>query len=1733
MGLSRLDNFLKSVKGNILYVDPNSIDSTDSIENQGNSPTRPFKTLQRALAEAARFSYQVGNNNDRFNKTTIILEPGDHIVDNRPGLIIDDDGNYLFRSGQIGDPEFVEWSAVTNFNIFSLTNALYKLNSIHGGIIVPRGTSIVGRDLRKTNVIPRFVPNPDNNNIERSAVFRLTGACFVFGFTILDADINGICFKDYTSTQFVPNFSHHKLTVFEFADGANNVRIDDTFISDLSTNRTDLDMYYEKIALVYGQNSGRNIVDPVYSTTVDVDIQTKVDEYRIVGSKGLEVGITSISASGTEVTVTLDEELDELSVNSPIQISGVISVGVGDIYNGKYVITEVVNSNTIKYSTTVENQDTNPNTGAATLNFVIDTVTSASPYVFNCSLRSVYGMCGLHADGSKVTGFKSMVVAQYTGIGLQKDSDAFVRYNTNSGTYQDTISISNIESNSLSKFKPEYENYHIKASNDAFIQVVSVFAIGYAKHFVAESGGDISITNSNSNFGARALEAVGFKNTAFTKDDVGYITHIVSPLNIPNESKTVEFLSIDVGLTTSVSSGAGTTTKLYLAEKTDENDPPQSIIDGYRVGAKTNDALFVELAVSGITSEYSSRIILENSDLSREKTYDVTKASNGIENNIIQSSGIIVLSESHTFLSGEKVRVVSDNGRMPDGIDAESIYYIINSSSSPGLGTTEIKLAQTFNNAISNIPITPNKKGGNLKIVSRVSDKISGDVGHPIQYDSTNSNWYINVSTSNNGIYDAILANGTSNLGNTTPRTYLMRTLNSRSLDDSIYKIRYVVPKNAPITSRPPLQGFVLQESNSTSLTSTEQDIYFDSINTLTTSEELRNPGFIADAEWAAGVATIYTELPHKLSVGSEVRIENVTSGLNTTTNNNAGYNGIFTVSGVTNSKIFTYNLELNPGDFQNDTTIRDLSLPRYSQVRLKNNYQIYKSEEIAPYIPQKEDGVYHLYVINNSNKPSISPFNEIELSQPIENLYPKVNRDNVNSDPDASVCSASNNIIGVVNINDSENSITKETVQKSLNDFQSGFKINSIISTSGTAHTIFTEYDHNLSAISVLTIDNAGSGYVGPAEYYGVNLVGYAGSAVGSNANAKITVDGSGSVTNVVIMDSGGNYGIGNTMQLIPAAGIGTTAGTSYATVSVTNVTNNIGDTIEITGISPEYSQYNTLYKVVGISTLNSKLISVESANTISNHSTDLIASSNFNNSLASYTGKELSVSAISYNSTTGVGIVTFSSAHGLLVGNSVLFGGFNESFFNKTVSVTNVSGLTIASFDFGLNDSPITPTGSGTGYIHGYTSRNGDFESENSSGRLIYSYGGIQSTLSQELTSSFIENDELQILNAASSGFRKGDYVMVNSEIFRISEFVTLDAVSVFRSLLGSPRQTHSSGAVVRKINILPVELRRNSTIRASGHTFEYVGFGPGNYSTAFPERQDRILTFDEDRLSRFINIGGGIVDTTGMDNNGDFAIGNKKLNSSTGREEIFGLPIPQKTGEEINRSLGYDLKEASDFIAERSIIVNGGPNNNILSEFNGPVIFNEKVTTSKSLETKNLFIQGDANVSRRITVGISQPTVSGNYGDVTFRTEPSYGDSVGWVYTLENRWEPWGKVGLGNRYTSNALSAGVLTADYTEGTIARTTDTSLITINITNVPTYDGREYEYKVILNAAGALSNNLTNLNIQINGSFVTVDVNWKDGVSPSGTSAGYYVFDLNILRVGTDWEIMGDFSIYS
>jgi hypothetical protein len=1618
MPLSRLDNFLKNTRGNILYVNPNDLDSTDSIENQGNSLTRPFKTIQRALIEASRFSYQRGLDNDRFGQTTILVYPGDHIIDNRPGWIPDGASSFKLRNGSTSS-DFSQFDLSTNFDLTTDNNALYKLNSIHGGVIIPRGTSLVGLDLRKTKIRPKYIPNPENDNIERSAIFRVTGACYFWQYSILDGDPSGVVYKDYTTNTFVPNFSHHKLTCFEYADGRNPVDIEDAFLT-YSTTRTDLDMYYEKVGYVYGPSSGREI-EPDFPSS-SLDIQPKIDEFRIVGPTGGEVGITSIKSgdgvtSSTTITVTTTEVFEQLAVDTAIQINGVTASG----YNGQFVVTDVVSSNEFKYQVSSAPINPLPIPTGASVNLSVDTVSSASPYIFNISLRSVYGMCGLHADGDKADGFKSMVIAQFTGIGLQKDDNAFVKYDPISGIYKDSTYAGNesIHTDSLAVYKPTYENYHIKCSNNSFLQIVSVFAIGFAQHFVGETGGDQSITNSNSNFGAKSLIASGFRKEAFPRDDVGYITHIIPPKELTTSTTNIEFDAIDVVTTV----GVGSTNRLYLYNRTNEDVFPDNVIEGYRIGAKENDSLKCLISDGGVPTEYSARIIIPNTqftgdEVTSEKKFVIGRSA-GI-NSI--TSNIITLTRPHSFIQGESIRFLSDTGQLPDGLENNRIYYSITS----GISSDQIKVAKTLNDALNAQELVINDKGGTINVVSRVSDKNSGDIGHPIQYDSTQGQWYINVSTAStdNNLYSTITSLGTGILGSATPRTYITRQPDTRNLADTIYKLRYVIPSGSGITSaRPPIDGFIIQDSNDTTgQTNAEVQTYFSPTTvSLNNVSEQRNFRFISNATWDGSFASYQTELPHNLSVGSVVEVVNVTSTNNTSGISSAGFNNTFNVVGISSAKSFQVELTDNPGTFTNDLSNRTVDLPRFKRKRFNDTYYIYRSQEIQKYVPGEQDGIYHLVVLNSSNKPTVAPFAGQNFSQPVQNLYPQTNRDDPASDPRESVSYAIASPIGQVVIDDPKHSVTKETINKTLDDINVGFGITNIVSNvAGTAHTIYTNIDHGLNRITAVSIASSGTGYgSGSAvSLYNARLVGFAGSTTGDYATARITVDGIGGITDVKIMDGGSAYGIGNTLAVV---GVATTAGFVEGYVTVTSIYNNTGDVIRISGVSSESQKdYNQLYRITSIPAGSTKKINVESASVVGNANTTGVGAEFTSSSFGYLTGESLNVTSLVYDNVSGLATVTTSQRHGFRVDNKVRIAGADEDFYNKDFIVTRNTDLNTFVMNVGV--ATVSPTTSGTIYVYrnGVTSNEGNvtIENENIGGRQVVEYAGITTTLSAVISSATTTDIEIQ--DISNLDINIGDYLIIDEEIVRVKTNVTGNPISVFRGVLGTRATTHVLNSVVRRIRANPVEFRRNSILRASGHTFEYLGYGPGNYSTALPERQDRQLSSSEEFLAQSTKYDGGIVVYTGMNSDGDFYIGNKKVSSATGQEEVFDAPIPTVTGEDIaptGVSVGFDVLSPLEVSISRSLRVEGGPDNNIISEFDGPVILNNKLTSTsdKGIEAASIFLQGDATVSRKITVGITTPTLSGNPGDVVYNARPDKGGYLGWVYTNQNDWYRFGYVSL----------------------------------------------------------------------------------------------------------------------
>ena len=101
------------------------------------------------------------------------------------------------------------------------------------------------------------------------------------------------------------------------------------------------------------------------------------------------------------------------------------------------------------------------------------------------------------------------------------------------------------------------------------------------------------------------------------------------------------------------------------------------------------------------------------------------------------------------------------------------------------------------------------------------------------------------------------------------------------------------------------VDGYIVQESN-TGIGGTDAEVqtYFGS-GSLSNINQQRNFSVIADASWDSSASiNVTTELPHDLSIGSEVELVNVTSSLNTTGTAATGFNRHYEVIGISLSLI-------------------------------------------------------------------------------------------------------------------------------------------------------------------------------------------------------------------------------------------------------------------------------------------------------------------------------------------------------------------------------------------------------------------------------------------------------------------------------------------------------------------------------------------------------------------------------------------------------------------------------------------------------------------------------------------------------------------------------------------------------------------------------------------------------------------------------------------------------------
>jgi hypothetical protein len=1570
MPLNKLDNFIKNTEGRILYVNPNDLDSTDSITNQGNSLAQPFKTIQRALLEAARFSYLKGNNNDLVEKTTILLFPGEHLIDNRPGYAIYDNGGAAYAVSRAGGTGVLASSVLSlglesNFDLTQEDNILYKFNSYYGGVVVPRGTSIVGLDLRKTKLRPKYVPNPTDPDVDKAAIFRITGACYFWQFSLFDGDETGLVYtnpNNFGATyQSTPTFSHHKLTCFEFCDGVNKVG---------SYGITDLDMYYSKVSNAY--NAIRDIDQKFPANSLGFAKQRP--EWEIVGAFAADpITVSSIisgngSVASSIVTVTTSEA-HGLNSGTPIKVRGVSGSGVVSPYNISTKVQNVLSDTQFTYLlpglASYPTINPSPSASSATVTIETDTVSGASPYIFNISMRSVWGMNGLHADGNKASGFKSTVVAQFTAVSLQKDDRAFAKYNKSSRTYQ-SVSVSPVYGSSLPEgasqtdsaqvyhldpdavYRQGWETSHIKISNDAFIQIVSVFAIGFTKHFDAESGGDASITNSNSNFGQISLNSSGFKREAFDKDNNAFITSIIPPRAIDMlEEDTIEWLALNVGLTTQV----GISSHLYLFGFTASDNAPSSQTQGYRIGARQGDKLYVVgsgttysaniymcdnvIATSGITTALGSA--------SAVKSYDVSSVS----------SSTFTLG-AHNLQTGEKVIILSDDGDLPENIEDHKVYYAVRTSS------TQIKLATSYTNAVLGDTVTV-YGGTNLHILSRVSDKESGDIGSPVQYDPVNSSWFIHTNA-NNAIYSAFASGGTATFGTSTDLAYVNRIADERSLDEKLYKLRVVIPKELS-NAKDPENGFVIQTSSSTGA---RNDADFTRTSIASTDYGYnKNPRFISTCSVSSNRVTVVAELPHNLQTGDIVIIRNVTSSDNTTGEDNLGYNGRFTVA-VTDDVTFNYSttdtfgIAHTPGTFTNNVNVRDTNLPRFERNDLQGNFYVYRNEVISPYIYNTQDGIYHLYVLDASNAMT-AEFTNLEFSQSPVDLYPQLDRDNAEANPPAAKTFAKRAPIGDVTTNDLKKSITREAADLMLKEVGIGLTISSVSSSTSSA-TITFGRNHGLAGIATYNALTGGSGHTN-GTFYNVKLYNEAGLSNWDGATAKVVVSG-GAVVGVDIQAGGSGYTNGETLYF-DTAKIGGTAN-AYVTVATAGISTNIGDVVQFTGAGTTADGY---YRITSVSAKNQIAIAKTAGD-------PTILSSQY----AFVIGPSSRITGTTYSSATGITTFTTSSSHGMVAGNKfrVIDSSNNNLGDFLVLEKTHVTQFTA------VTNQSISAT---NGYIlkHGLSSNDAvsDAGGESIATRTIPFYDNDTFTLTSAITNG--TSISVSGASAIANRLTLGSYIQIDNEIMRVTSSGNAASATVIRGALGTRQENHDANSLIRKINPIAIEFHRPSILRASGHTFEYLGYGPGNYSTGLPQVQVKTLSEREDFLAQSQERSCGVVVYTAMNSNGDVFNGNTKTTASSGEVVSYDIPTPTVTGQDPSKlSAVFD-----EVTVKERLLVEGGASGQVLSQFDGPVNFNGDLriksqstfsnsvrltqgTQSTSTTTGDLIVAGGVGIGKNLNVG-----------------------------------------------------------------------------------------------------------------------------------------------------------------
>jgi len=546
--------YLGGTNGITVFVAPEFPNASDSLANDGQ--TVPFITINRAILEVSKNIIQdtISGITLANNRYLIVLAPGQHCVVNAPGVSVPN-----FGVDFTNPYTEVTQQLLSQFNPEDV-----------GGLILPRGVSIIGLDLKKCQVHPTYVPkythpafpvdyqqkagSPVYKNEPLSSVFRWSGNTYLSNFTGLDKINDRLVVRVTTQSQtnyaVFSTSSPHGLGFNDF------VQITYSDSADQAGATFSTGAYY-----AYPVNSFDFVVsstswdgsspDPILSVNLPASYFTSQSDSEpkflvsniypyYVPSDGVSYELHPYSHH--RLSVIKNASKDQLNT-----FYTKVQKAFPTVFAGQ------VNSNLVstpEYDIVASTSGEYPN------NLPSNSTDNSSPYENMVNHRSDYGMSNGDYDGNLVTGFKSVIVNSSTAVTLQKDPVAYELYTTSGQNWiqltqytQQTLGgsvsvtsvptsaqLQNLNDAAIPNIRYYYSTLKVLDPNEgelkstgvadpdndfrhfgfrctgsnSYLQAQSTYTIGAAVACWAVDGALVSLTNATTNFGSVAFQADGF-----------------------------------------------------------------------------------------------------------------------------------------------------------------------------------------------------------------------------------------------------------------------------------------------------------------------------------------------------------------------------------------------------------------------------------------------------------------------------------------------------------------------------------------------------------------------------------------------------------------------------------------------------------------------------------------------------------------------------------------------------------------------------------------------------------------------------------------------------------------------------------------------------------------------------------------------------------------------------------------------------------------------------------------------------------------------------------------------------------------------------------------------------------------------------------------------------------------------------------------------------------------------